>query len=158
MTDFRTGYAQEQLARAETWLPSMMARVPEMKSADTAYAWLRDNDMYVPRSYVREVWGSVIRGADMIDIVNRLSETDIVPRSWMTETSFQYGAKYNYIMKIEGQDIASGEARKEYITVTSDENLTVGEAQGEAVSAAVRYGIATFTGDFSVSFDIIKIR
>ena len=156
--DIIGGYKDEQKARAEQWIPGMLSRVPEITSADKAYQWLRDNDSYVPRAYVREVWGEIIRGAERIDIVNRLAETDIIPRDWMTPTSFEYGSEYNYIVKLSGVDMASGDLREEYTTVSSQVNLTIEEIQGRTVDAALRYGFATIDPTFDISFDSIKWR
>jgi len=158
VTDSLWGYKPEQLARAEQWLPAVLARVPEVTSADKAYAWMRANDLYVPRSYVREKWGEIIRGQEYLSIVNRLSENDMVPRRWMEESVFEFGSQYNYVMKITGVDIASGELREEFMTVASNDNLTVEEIQGQAVNAASRYGFATIDPSFDVGFDTIKWR
>jgi len=152
------GYRQEHLARAEQWLPAVMARVPEVTSADKAYTWMRENDLYVPRAYVREKWGEIIRGQETISIVNRLSENDRVPRRWMEESAFEFGSQYNYVMKLSGVDIASGALKEDFMTVSSHENLTVEEIQGQAVNAALAYGIATFDPSFELEFDTIKWR
>jgi len=158
VTDPLWGYKLEQLARAEQWLPAVLARVPEVTSADKAYAWMRDNDLYVPRAYVRDRWAEIIRGQEYITIINRLDADDLVPRRWMEDTSFEYGSKYIYTMKLTGLDIASGESRSEFMNVVSNENLTVEEIQGQAVNAALSYGIATFDPSFDVTFDTIHYR
>jgi len=158
MSDWLVGYRENYRAAAEQWLPSVVSRAPEITSADKAYAWMRDNDLYVPRAYVREQWGTIIRGAEKIDIINRLSDADLIPRAWMQDTSFEYGKRYNYIIKMTGTDIETGQIREEYMTVISDENLTIGEIQGQAVNAAASYGFVTWEPDFDVSFDTVKLR
>jgi len=153
-----TPYQQEQRARAETWMAAMLAREPTITSADKAYDWLRQHDYYVPREAVRYAWRETIRGAEHIDLVNRLEEQERVPRSWMEETSFRYGQAYNYIVEIAGRDSATGEVRKEYVTVTSQENLTLGEVFADAAQAAYDYGYMVWAPDYQPSISEIKYR
>ena len=150
-------YQAEQLARAEQWLPSVYAQVPEVTSADKAYQWLRANDMYVPRAYVRETWGNIIRGQDLVSIANRLPDEAVVPRDWMQPSVFHYDSKYVYIVKTEGTDVNSGLRRTDYVTVESDENLTIAEIQSQAAGKAFDYGTMIFADDFTVDLDTIKI-
>jgi len=150
-------YQAEQLARAEQWLPSVYAQVPEVTSADKAYQWLRANDMYVPRSYVREMWGNIIRGQDLVSIANRLPDAALVPRDWMQESVFHYASKYIYIVKTEGTDSYTGLRRTDYVTVESNESLTIGEVQAQAAGKAFAYGTMIFSDEFTVSLDTIKV-
>jgi len=155
------GMTPERLAhlkQAEQWLPAVRSDVPEVTSADTAYAWMRDHDMYVPRADVRDIWRALKTDSGYISIANRLSYDDLVPRTWMSDTTFEYGSKYNYIVRLTGQDAITGESREEMVTVTSEENLSVGEVFALAADDAFRYGLMTEIPSFDVSFDTIKYR
>jgi len=149
-------YQAEQIARAEQWLPAVYAQVPEVTSADKAYAWMRANDLYVPRAYVRETWSAIIRGQDYVSIANRLPDEALVPRDWMQESIFHYEHQYIYIVKTEGKDSYTGLRRTDYVTVESDESLTIGEIQATAAGQAFDYGTMIFADDFVVELDTIK--
>lgn len=158
MTESLTPYQQEQRARAEQWLPSVMARAEGVTSADKAFAWMREHDIYVPRATVREVWREVIRGAEHIDIVNRLPWVDRVPRDWMEQTGFQYGHTYNYMVRVGEMRDKDGVLQDVYVTVTSEENLTIGEVLADATDAAFNYGINTVDPGYAPTIDVIKYR
>jgi len=156
MSPLPSAYTTEQLIRAEQWLPAVIAQVPEVTSADKAYTWMRENDLYVPRSYVRTKYAEIIRGAEHIDIINRLPENNLVPRRWMEETSFEYKQKYNYIMKLSGVDAFTTEPREEFTNVASDEELSIGQAKLTALETAFEYGFNVLSAPFDISFDVIK--
>lgn len=152
----RTPYAQEQYARAELWIPSILAREPGITSADSAYQYLRDNGQYVPRQWVREAWSETIRGAGYTDLINRLGERDVVPAGWMTGTEWNYTNQYNYIVKLTGSDSVTGVPIEQRVTISSNDLLSVGEVIGDAVNSAFQYGIEISGADFSAGIEMVK--
>jgi len=134
---------REYRARAEQWLPSLIARIPGVTSADKAYATFRDIGMYIPRSYVRSAWGEIIRGQSRISIIHRMGHEDRVPRDWMQETSFEYAERYNTIVNVGKVRDAKGFLVDQFVTVQSGENLTIGEILSTATQSAFDYGIDT---------------
>ena len=153
----RTPYAAEMYARAEVWVPSILAREPGVTSADKAYAYLRDAGYAVPRSAVREVWREAIRGQDYIAIANRLESEDRVPESWMTPTEWDYSHRYNYVVEISGTNDITGLPETRHVTVTSDTLITIGEAEGDAANAAFNYGLNIVGGDFAMSLSSVRV-
>ena len=158
MSNGVTYYRLEQLRRAEQWLPGVREQVPEVTSADSAFAWMRDHDMYVPRADVRDMWRALETDEGYVAIANRLPYEELVPRAWMSETQFEYGHRYNYIVKLSGQDSITEEYREELVTIVSDESLSVGEVFAMAADDAFRYGLMTEVPSFDVGFDVIKYR
>jgi len=156
--EFPNIVAEQYYLRAEAWLPSVIARAPEITSADKAFDWFREQGNYIPRRWVREAWGETIRGQQYPDLINRLDPSDTVPRSWMTETSFRYGKQYNYIVSHTVYDAWDPEGRTESVTVSSNEILTQGEVLETSVDMFANYGVNTISPQFNPQVTTIKYR
>ncbi len=121
-----------------------MAEHPSITSADILFAQMRESDMYVPRVYVRDEWRVRKSEGDYMDIVERMSDADIVPLGWMRQTSLNYKQTYIYKVSIKGQLATTGEAVDRMVTVESDVNLQIGPILDVAWGYASQYGLNLF--------------
>ncbi len=118
-----------------------MAEHPEDIGSDRLYQRMRETDMYVPRTYVREEWGRRRKEKDYMDIVEMMSDADMIPLGWMRKTSLNYKEKMIYKVAIAGQLSATGEAVDRTVTVESGENLQIGPILDVAWGYAAQYGL-----------------
>ena len=154
----RSILGEEWRARAEAWLPGVIAREPEITSADKAYYYMREHGLYVPRSYVREVWRELVRAETYRPLFDRLPEGEYIPERFYRETSFRTKAKYTHVVKIEGYNRNTGEPITRYAAVISDDRLTVGEILDDAFDYANEYQFSLAPGTIHVGIEAAIVR
>ncbi len=121
-----------------------MAEHPDITNADVLFDQMRASDMYVPRTYVRDEWRERKTESNYMDIVERMSDADLVPIGWMRQTSLNYKEKFIWKVSLKGQLSATGEAVDRTVTVESDENLQIGPILDVAWGYAAQYGLNLF--------------
>jgi len=129
----------EWRAKAEAWVPTIGLREPTITSADKAYAWMREHEMYVPRAYVRDVWRETKRGDTYIDMVNRLTPDMTIPRTWHKEGYSKIKGNYLIVGELTGRDLFTGEEVTHTVGLVYEEAPTVGEIQEEMERFAMDY-------------------
>ena len=142
----------EWRARAQAWIPAAIGGDVGVTSADAAYVWLRDNDYYVPREYVRDVWREEIRGEQFIDPINRFDDERTIPRTWYKSGYQKIPTSNRYILEIRGHLEGEFEEVTRSIAIDSDEQLTVGELKEIALQYADYYHFSLAGEDFDVAF------
>lgn len=118
-------------AIAEQWIGRIWREIPGITSADKAYAWMRDHELYAPRRYVRAAWREMIGMYGNIPYIQSLPSHYKIPRRMYAETAQAYKEKYVYRVQIRGRHIETGEEMTKWVTITDDHALTVG-ALGES--------------------------
>jgi len=109
-----TWIVEEYRARIEEWIE---AGIGTVTSADELYEILRETEYYAPRRIVREEWAEHVRTGGYIPLINRLPDTDYVPRSWVQETGASYRDNYAVKIKLTGLDAITGKEMERYITL-----------------------------------------
>lgn len=131
-------FAWEKMA--EQWVPTAITERPDITSADALYAYMRESGAYVPRSFVREQWGTIKTEQGYAPIINRLEDDQIIPRNWYKDTSFEYQESYVWKIEVTGHIAETGEPSKRIVTIESAENLTIGEVLDNAFDWINLYG------------------
>lgn len=88
-------------------------------SADKYYAWLRDNELGVPRSLAREVWREYRASYEWLSLLERYPEREVIPRRWYASTDSDYIEKYGYKARVTYIDPETGETREKTFLVKS---------------------------------------
>jgi len=130
---------------AEENIAPFMAGHPEITSADSLYAAMRESGFYIPRADVREMWHDVKVEQGFQPLFAQWNPEDPLPRQWFTESRFAWSTPFAYVVKIESQTV-EGETRPErYITLLSDNPLSPEEVEVEGLSWAARYEFEVVT-------------
>lgn len=116
----------------QQWLEGMRREVPEVTSADKAYAWGREHELIAPRWAWRDQWEIEGRRRRYQPVYQRFEEDERIPRDWMESTEFRYGTPYAYIVKTGEVVDEEGITRPAHVTVTSDVNLSIREILEDA--------------------------
>lgn len=120
-------YMQEQIARAENWFPMIAGASPEIVSVDELWETTRGTPWYVPRAAFRIAAEAQKEHEGALELVNRLTTTDLIPRRWHKEGFQHLKEKYLYVVTYEGFNLDTGEREKQSIGYYSDEAQTVDE-------------------------------
>ncbi|KKN29041.1 hypothetical protein LCGC14_0847970 [marine sediment metagenome] len=135
---------QEWQQRAEQWVPAFMAEHPTITNADILFDQMRESDMYVPRVYVRDEWRSRKDEGRYMDIVEMMSDADMIPKGWMRKTSLNYKEKMIWKVSIVGELTEGGVAVDRTVTIEAGENMQIGPVLDVAWGYAFQYGINLF--------------
>jgi len=122
---------QEMIARADNWLPLIAGAHPEIVNIDELWATTRGTPFYVPRAAFRIAARLQATHEGALELINRLTTTDLIPRRWHKEGYQHLKERYLYVVTYEGFDIDTGEREKQSIGYYSDEALTVDEINEE---------------------------
>ena len=120
-------YMLEQIARAENWMPMIAGAAPGITNIDKLWATSRETPFYVPREAFRVAAREWQEHEVMVDIVNRLPESNVVPRMWFKDTFQHMNENYRYVVTFTGYNMETGSKYDESMVVDSGESLTTGE-------------------------------
>jgi len=148
---WRSATEDEWRARAEAWVPGIARQVDTVTSADKAYLWMRNNNYYVPRKYVRDVWREVKEQENNLPIINRMDDNQLIPRSMHRNTWSNIRRNNRYVVEIRGQYTDTGEEAIRTIAIDSDKQLSIGEIYGQASEFARNYGVALAAEGFRMN-------
>lgn len=124
-------YMQEQVARADNWMPMIAGASPEITSIDALWQTIRETPFYVPREAFRIAAREWQDHEVMLELVNRLPENSQVPRLWM-KTGFQHMREnYLYTVTYTGDHTVTGKEFDVSISIFSQESLTLEEIRNE---------------------------
>lgn len=132
-------------------MPAFMAEHPDITNADVLFDQMRNSDMYVPRSYVRDEWRERKQEGNYMDIVERMGDADRVPQGWMRQSDMNYRQKYIWKVRLQGTIAETGQAVDRKITVESDENMQIGPVLDVAWGYAFQYGLNLFDAPPTIS-------
>jgi len=122
-----TGYMQEQIARADNWLPLIAGASPDIVNVDKLWQTTRGTPHYVPRAAFRIAAAAQKEHEGALELVNRLETTDLIPRRWHKEGYQHLKEKYLYVVTYDGFNLDTGQKEKQSIGYYSDEAKTVDE-------------------------------
>lgn len=108
---------------AESYIGAVIREVG-ITSADNYYDWLRENDLYVPRAIVRDVWREEGAASHYSDVLERYDLTAPIPRSWYAESDKAYIDRYGVRVRVEEYNPFTGETESKSYFMTSDQSIT----------------------------------
>lgn len=157
MTDIPRSFLMDHyIAAVDNWMPIIAGARPEITNIDKLWETTRDSVYYVPREAFR-IGARTWRDHEIaIELVNRLPESNLVPRMWFKPGYQHMSENYLYVVTYTGKDTQTGKIRDSSIGVYSSESLTIQEVQDDAdeVMSSARYGIEIegMTSTFSVAY------
>lgn len=144
MTDIpRTFLMDHYIAAADNWMPMIAGAHPEIVNIDKLWQTTRDTPFYVPREAFRIAAREARDHEYAVELVNRLPESSLVPRTWFKPGFQHLKEDYLYVVTYNGYDTTTGQKKDVSIAVFSSESLTVGEvleAADDSVASG-RYGL-----------------
>lgn len=112
---------------------------------------MRENQYYVPRQYVRDVWRETVAGLGYTPLINRLTSESLIPRRLYQTGYSKIPTNFRYIYQVEGIYEETGEIGLRTVAIDSDDPMTMGEMEDIAFDMADRYGFETIIPEFGVS-------
>ena len=157
MTDIpRSLLMDHYLAQIDNWMPMIAGAHPDIVNIDELWETTRDTPFYVPREAFRIAARTWRDHEVAIELVNRLPENSLVPRTWFKSGYQNMKENYLYVVTYTGKDTQTGKIRDSSIGVYSGESLTINEIQDDAdeVMSSARYGIEIegMTSTISVAY------
>jgi len=144
MTDIPRSFLMDHyIAAADNWMPMVAGAHPEITNIDKLWQTTRDTPFYVPREAFRIASREYTDHESAMELVNRLPENSLVPRSWFKPAFQHMSEDYLYVVDYTGKDTETGKEKTVSIAVFSSESLTVGEvleASDESMASG-RYGM-----------------
>lgn len=104
---------------ARNWIERAITDVG-ITSADKYYEFLRENDLYAPRSIVRTVWREHGEATRYADVIERYNPALPIPRSWIVDSESTAKEPYVARFKISAYDETSKETTTTHLYVTYD--------------------------------------
>jgi len=128
MTDIPRSFLMDHyIAQADNWMPMVAGAHPEIVNIDKLWQTTRDTPFYVPREAFRIASRQARDHEVALDLVNRLPETSLVPRTWFKPAFQHMSDDYLYVVTYTGYDTETGQQKDSSIAVFSSESLTVSE-------------------------------
>jgi len=123
---------QANIAKADNWLPLIAGASPQITNIDALWDTTRDTPLGTPREAFRIAYREYRDHLGFLELVNRLPEEDLTPRSWHKDGFQHMSSNYLYVTTFTGYDTTTGEMKDESLTIESDEPLTIGELNDKA--------------------------
>ena len=124
MTDLMSS---EWRARAEAFVPIVMAAHPDIVSVDSLWATTRDTPMYVPREFFREAAQATVGESASLPLINDLRTDELIPRRWHRESHQALRGNYRYVVETTGFDLDVGAVVTRRGAFDTDHQLTLDE-------------------------------
>jgi len=147
----RSFYMDEMIARADNWMPMIAGAHPEIVDIDRLWQTTRETPFYVPREAFRIAARESRDHEVAIDLVNRLPENSLVPRTWFKPGFQHLSDDYLYVVTYSGYDSNTGQMKEESVAVYSDESLTLNEVYEDSDEAVA-------TGRYNLEIEGLSVR
>ena len=120
------------IAQADNWMPMIWGAVPEIRDIDRVWETTRDTPFYVPREAFRIAARETRDHVYAMELVNRLPENDLIPRSWFKTGYQRMRSDYMYVISWKGTHLETGDPFEASTVVWSNESLTIDEIYQDA--------------------------
>lgn len=111
---------------------------------------MRENEYYVPRQYVRDVWRETVAALEYTPLINRLTSESLIPRRLYQTGYSKIPTNFRYIYVLRGIYEETGEFGTRTVAIDSDDPLTLGEMEDICFEDGTLYGFETLIPEFGV--------